>query len=146
QSGRFLDRLAAQELVDAFVRVAQAFFEPYDGFPARREAEMTRLDDSRVHRTHRDLMQTRALGLEKPIGRQGCVRARRFGQGMLHGPAPVVEPRPWIGKPGELDTEQIAGRALQAGCRWVERCERGDFAGARVEGRTHYLARGGLVQ
>src|SRR5438046_10682625 len=65
---------------------------------------------------------------------------------MLHRPAPVVEPRPWIGKPDKLDTEEIRGRALQAGGRCVEGCERGHPAGARVEGRAHYLARGGLVQ
>src|ERR1700694_1257263 len=64
----------------------------------------------------------------------------------MQGPAPMVEPRPWIREPYKLDAEQIAGRALQAGGGCVEQCERGAPARARVEGGTHDLARGGLVQ
>ena len=107
---------------------------------------MTGLDDSRVHRAHRDLVQARALGLKKLIGRQDCAGARRFGQGMLHRPAPMVQPRPSIGKPGKLETEQITRRPLQARCRGVERCQRGHLARARVQGSARDLARGGLVQ
>ena len=126
----FVDRLVAEQLLDALVRIAETLFEPDYRFAARREAEMTGLDDPRMHRTDRNLMQTRALSLEKPVGRQRRVRSRRLGQWQVIGPASVIEPRPWIGQPDKFDAEQIADRPLQARCGRVKDRERRDLAGA----------------
>src|SRR5271169_4957241 len=76
----FVERLVVEQLFDAFVGVAKALLESDNGFAARGEAEMTGLDDPCMHRTDRNLMQTRAFRLEKPVGRQRRVWPRQFGQ------------------------------------------------------------------
>ena len=46
--------------------------QPHDGLAVRRKAEVTRLDDSCVHRTHRDLVQALSFrGEERILGRRG---------------------------------------------------------------------------
>ena len=52
-----IDRQSRHQPFDALVHVTESRFEPHDGFAVRREPEVTRLDDARMHRAHRDLMQ-----------------------------------------------------------------------------------------
>ena len=81
---------------------------------------MTGLDDSGMHRADRDLMETRTLGLKKRVGRQRYAWVRRFAQWVMHGPLPMVEPRPRIGKPDKLNAEEIdwAARSKRIAGAW----------------------------
>src|ERR1019366_9355312 len=92
KSRGFVDRLAAQQLLDAFVGITEAFFEPDNRLAACREPEMTGLDDPRMHGTDRDLMQTRAFCVEELVGRERRLRSRPVGQWPLVWPASVVKP------------------------------------------------------
>ncbi len=67
QLGRALDRRAHHERLGAFVDVAQSLLKPDDGFAVGREAEMSRLDDARVHGADRDLMHRRAFSWQKRV-------------------------------------------------------------------------------
>ena len=127
-SRSIVDRFVAQQLLDALVGIAEALLEPDNGFAARREAKMSGLDDPGMHRTDRNLMQTRTLRLEKPVGRQRRARPRRLGQWRCTRPASVIDPRPRIGQPDKFDAEQIADRPLQARCRRVKDRKRRDLA------------------
>ena len=66
---RFGDRLAAQQLLDALVRVTEALFETDNRLPARGEPEMTGLDDAGMHRTDWESDADWGLRSEKPVGR-----------------------------------------------------------------------------
>ncbi len=57
----FLDRRPGHQRLDPLVHVAEPLFEPHHRLAAGGEAEMSRLDDSGMHRTDRDLMQALAL-------------------------------------------------------------------------------------
>src|SRR5580704_7228039 len=45
---------------------------------------------------------------------------------MLHIPAAVIEPRPWVRQALRLLPAKIAHRPLQTNGRWVERADRGE--------------------
>jgi len=62
-----VDRHPAQQTFDSLVRVAETLLETHDGFAARREAEMPRLDDPGMHGSDRNLMQARTLRVEELI-------------------------------------------------------------------------------
>jgi len=109
-------RLAAQQLLDAFVRIAEALFQSDNRLAARREPEMTGLDDPRMDRAHRNLMQTRPFSVEESVRWQGRLRSRLVGQWPLVWPAPVIKPMPLIRERRKVDAEQIADCALQARC------------------------------
>ncbi len=99
-----LERSARHQRVDPFVDIAEPFLEPDDRLAARRESKMSGLDDSRVHRTDRNLMQPLALGGQESIGRHGGggpLPPQRRG----NRPASVIEPRPRIGRANRDEAE-----------------------------------------
>ncbi len=60
------------EPLDALVGVSQPLLQPDHGLAAGGKAEMSGLDDPRVHRTDRNLMQAVAFRRQEAIGR--CLR------------------------------------------------------------------------
>src|ERR1700687_2992286 len=60
KSRRALKRSAGHQRLDAFVHIAEAFLEPGHGLARSGEAEMSWLDNARMNRSDRDLMQVLA--------------------------------------------------------------------------------------
>ena len=68
------ERHRLEALLDAFVLVAEALFEPQDAFTHDREPEVTGLDGARVHRSDRDLVHAFAFDFhERIVVRQSAV-------------------------------------------------------------------------
>ena len=86
-------RHAAHQVVNAFVHIAQALFQPNHGLAIRGEPEMARLDDPRVHRAHRDLVQALTFHRQERVGSRVWA---------------MIQPRTRIGQSNRLDPEQIA--------------------------------------
>ena len=60
---------AGHQRLDALVCVAQTLLEPHYRFAVGSKAEMPRLYDAGMHRTHRNLMQALALDWKERVGR-----------------------------------------------------------------------------
>ena len=78
--------------------VSKPLFQPDHGLAAGGKAEMSRLDDTRMHRADRNLVQAVAFRGEETVGRRlrQCVDA--ISQREAHAPAVVVEPGAGIGR------------------------------------------------
>src|SRR5437868_2353227 len=96
------------------MREAQTRLQPNDRLAVDMEAEMSGLYDARVHRADRNLVQHRAprLGGEELVSR--CGNRRDTGARWLRQrPSPMVEPRPTVDRPFGLQSEEVAGHALE---------------------------------
>jgi hypothetical protein len=104
---------AAQQRFRPLVYIPQAFLQPHDGLAACRETEMARLDDARVDRAHRDLVQVLALRGKKPVGTGGFAGDGVAAERRPDPPPPMIEPRARIRRAFRLMSVQVADRALQ---------------------------------
>src|SRR5204863_1154855 len=93
-------------------------FEAHDRFAIRREPEMPRLDDARMDRTHRDLVQALALGGQENVSAGGALCFRRAVAGAWR-PASVVEPGSRVGEAFRFEAPEVAYGALEAHGRRV---------------------------
>jgi hypothetical protein len=85
---------------DSLVRISEPLLEANDRFAIGGEAEMPWLDDPRVHRADRNLMQALAFRRQKVVSR-GAVRSRPLRpERMLHAPHAMVKPGAGVGKAG----------------------------------------------
>jgi hypothetical protein len=64
---RTINRHSLHEPFSSLVHVAKALLEPHDGLAVRREPEVTRFDDARMHGAHRDLVQAFTLGGQESV-------------------------------------------------------------------------------
>ena len=89
---------AGHQPVDALMDVSKPLFQPDHGLAAGGKAEMSGLDDARMHRADRNLVQAVAFRGEETVGRRlrQCVDA--IPQWKAHAPAVVVEPGAGIGR------------------------------------------------
>ena len=61
---------APHQPFDTLVGISQPLFQPDHGLPAGGKAEMSGLDDSRMHGTDRDLVQAIAFDRQEAVGRR----------------------------------------------------------------------------
>ena len=80
---------------------------------------MSGLDDARMHRADRDLVQAVAFGRQEAVGRRLRQRVDAVSQREPHTPAIVIEPGPRIGRAFGRQSEQVVDGALQPQCRRV---------------------------
>ena len=73
-------------------------FQPDHGLAAGGKAEMSGLDDTRMHRADRNLVQAVTFRGEETIGRRLRQRVDAIAQWKTHAPAVVVEPGAGIGR------------------------------------------------
>jgi hypothetical protein len=115
--------LAAHQHQRAFVRIAQPRLHPHHGLAETGEAEMAWLDDARMDRTDRHLVQVAALGSaldRQEFGWLGRRPGRARAQAHRHAvrPAAVIEPGPRV--------DAVLGRvAPQVGDHALEPCRTG---------------------
>ncbi len=122
---------ALEQLLRALVREVEANLEVNHRLAHHAEAEVPRLDDARVHRPHRNLVD--ALAAHRQEGKARAVVleiARRQGilaQGIVGlRPEAVAHQRSRVGLPQRLDAEEVLDLALEARGRIVERSHGGD--------------------
>ena len=89
---------AGHEPLDALVGITQPRFQPDHGLPACGEAEMSRLDDSRVYRADGDLVHAIAFHRQEAIGCGLRRRVDAFAKGKTDAPAIVIEPGAGVGQ------------------------------------------------
>ena len=120
-----VDGRARHQPLDALVGVAQPLFQPHHGLAAGGEAEMSRLDDSGMHGTDRDLVQAVAFGRQKAIGRsRPAAAALRSPSGCCTSQKPRSSQGRVSGAPSGVEAKQIVDGALQPD-RWrVEPADR----------------------
>ena len=75
-----LDAGAAHQPLDALVGISQPLFQPDHGLPAGGKAEMSGLDDARMHGTDRNLMQAIAFRRQEAVGRRRRQRVDAISQ------------------------------------------------------------------
>src|SRR6266536_96165 len=130
--------------LDSLVRVTESRLETHDRFAVRGEPEMARLDDPRMDRTYRDLMQARPDCREEGITagdffRLGW-RARAFAM-----PRSVIEPRARVGKSLRLQSPEVANRPFQAQRGWMRFSDR-RIALSRAFDADHAEISGAIVR
>ena len=96
QDGRALDARAARQAVDALVDIAEPLLEPHDRLAAGVEAEMAGLDDPRVDRTDRNLVQILRPRAKEGVRVRRAVMRDRPPERMTHRPSAVIEPAPRV--------------------------------------------------
>ena len=126
------------------MRVAEPLFQPHHGFAAGAEAEMSRLDDSGVHRADRNLMQAVALDGKEPIGLTNRRRRLARAERMPHIPEAEIEPRPRIRQADcDVAIKTVNGAFETDGWR-VQRADRG-IASIRTGKTRHRDAAVGVI-
>ena len=100
---RLLDGRARHQQLDALMDIAEALFEPHDGFAIGGEAEVSRLNDAGVNRTDRNAVQAFALHRQERVGRSFAGLLRICVQRMLNIPEAEIEPRPRIRRADRLE-------------------------------------------
>ena len=136
---RLVERCTGHELLDAFVHIPQPLFQSHHRFAVRGETEVSRLDDARVDRPNRNLVQTFPFR-----GQKGVCGSRRFGfgacrAGMRHPPKSEVEPGPRIRCADRLQAEQAADRAFEADRRRVQRADGRKAAGLAFQAHDQHV-------
>ena len=106
--------------LDALVHIAEVLLEPEDLLAHDRKAEMARLDDARVHRSDRNLVDAFALDRHERVvinGKRGMLIGNcRIAQGMEGGgPRSMTQPRPLI-RIGAMQAGEVGNGALHAAC------------------------------
>ena len=109
-----------EEFRDAFVRIAEAFFQPKDLFANDGKTEMSRLDDSCMDRPNRDLVYPVAFDFNKRIGGGWPLfvglRWVRVATQRIDSRWPAVMQEPWALVRGSAgNAKQVACCAFQAG-------------------------------
>jgi hypothetical protein len=129
------------------VHIAEPLFEAHHGLAVRGEAEMARLDDAGMHRTHRDLVQSLpAHRQEGVVGRIAQRRVLRSAERRGYAPGAVVEPRALVGTAFRIDAVEIADGPLQPQ-RWRMRLpDRGKGAARQYERHHNGRAAFALAQ
>jgi hypothetical protein len=111
-------RELGESLLDPLVRVAEPFLEAQHLLADDREPEVTGLDDARMHRPDRNLVDTVAGDANEGIvddrsGGEAGARDRVIEQGQVVArPRAVVQPRPGVARPDRDDPEQVRRGAL----------------------------------
>ena len=136
QHRRPMHRHSRHQALRPLVHVTESRLEAHDGFAVRREPEVTGLDDARVYRTHRDLMQALTDCGEEDVRlgdarlvTLGAERARTF-------PRPVIEPRTLVGEPFRFHSPQVANGPLQANGGRMQLADRWKASSVALE--THH--------
>ena len=75
---RLVERCTGHELLDAFVHIPQPLFQSHHRFAVRGETEVPRLDDARVDRPNRNLVQTFPFRGQKGVCGSRRIRAWRL--------------------------------------------------------------------
>ncbi len=114
-----IQRRAGHQRFQPAVGVAEPRLQPHHRLAVGGEAEVAGLDDPRVHRPHRDLVQALALRAQEGVGRAALWPAER--------PAAMVEPGPGVRRPFGFQSGQVADGALQADRGRVVKSNRGEM-------------------
>ena len=119
-----LETGAGHQPFDTLVGISQPLFQPDHGFPAGGKPEMSGLDDARMHRTDRNLMQAVAFDRQEAIGRRRRQRVDAISQREAHAPTIVIEPGAGVGQAFRRQSEQVVDGALQPKRRRVVLADR----------------------
>ena len=123
--------------------IAEALFQPHDGFAIGGEAEMSGLDDAGMNRSDRDLVQTLSLDGQEIVG-PGLAALFPAPERMGNPPEAEIEPGSSIGQAHRLQAVKVGDGALQPDRGGVQRADGGKLA-ARTFEREDADLRGGLL-
>ncbi len=108
-----IERRIHHQPIDAFVHIAEPFFEPHDNFAIGGKAKMAGLDNAGMHGSHRNLMQRFAVCRQKCVRRAGRVGRLRVPTRIFNAEAAVIEPRALIRRTLWRESEEIVDRAFE---------------------------------
>src|SRR5690606_8462827 len=102
------------DLLDALVDVPEVLFQVDDDLAHGLEAEVSRLDDAGMHRSHRDLDDARSVGgseriiaVRRRAARRGLSRVIAAQRELLLAPRLVPDPAAVVRLIGKDDAEEI---------------------------------------
>lgn len=129
QTGARGDLSSTEESVHSLMGVSQSLFETENFFSDDLKSEMAGFDDSRVNRSHRNLVNPRTEDADEGIFlkvRSGGLRNAgpgRRGQGR-NGPEPLADPGAGVFQPLGHESEEIPDSPFESVCGRKKRGER----------------------